>query len=683
MGRSQGVNGGTATKASPAHRPLWGVSFARDLLSFAASFDVPRAQGHPQNPMLQKLSDSLATHKWFWYTILGALALVFAAWGAYGIVNLNFGGASWAAKANGQTISLEAARNAWLNEQGQIQQQFGGNLSPEVRKHLQNEVLEGMIREALMAQRTEKLGYRVSQADLLAAIRAFPAFQVGGQYSAQAAAEVLAEHNVSLTQFSGELMSDLRRQQLVDGIRSSDFLTPTELARAQALQNEQRQIQYLVFPASQYQSDAPIAPAAIQAYYQSHQAKYRIAESVDLRYGELTLAQVAAGVQVSDADVAAAYQKHLSEFVVPERREASHILISFGKDPKAALAQAEHVLKLAQSGQSFAALAKQYSADPGSARKGGSLGWVGRDGFVKPFADALFAIPKVGDIVGPVKSRFGYHIIRLDGIQPGHTKTLAEARPELIAQLSRSEASDRFGDIEDRLQNQAQSPDANFAAIAKTFNLTTGEIPLFVRGTGAAPLGVALPVQNLVFGSGAIAPGTIGGPVILDNDKMVIVEVVAHHGPQVKPLAEVQANIVTALTQQRENQAALAAAQAARDKLLAGESFEQVARALKQKADPAKFIGRDDPSVPASVGTIAFGAPKPDHGPVYVAEELAGGGAALVAVTAVRSGQTDNPVLARALAQRQIEGDGAGDVAAYIAQMRATAKVAKNPNAFQ
>lgn len=634
--------------------------------------------------MLQRLTDSLETHKWFWYTILGALAVVFAAWGAYGLVNLNFGGASWAAKVNGQTISLQAARNAWEREQPQIAQQDGGNLSSKRREQLQNKVLERLIENTLMAQRTEQLGYRVSQADLIAAIRHEPAFQVAGKYSAQAAEDALANASLTLPQFESDLSSDLRSEQLIAGIRSSDFLTPSEIARAQALQNQQRQVQYALFPASRYKSTAPISQASIEAYYQAHKALYRIPESVDLRYGELTLAQVEATAKVSDAALHAAYEKHLSQFVSPEQREASHILIQFGKDPQAALAKARHILALARSGQSFAALARKYSQDPGSARQGGVLGWVTRHDFIQSFAKALFAIPKVGDIVGPVKTQYGYHIIRLDGIRPSHTKTFEQAKPTLVREVRHSEAANRFGDIEDRLQNQAQEPGASLAALAKTFNLTTGRIPLFLRGKGAAPLGRAEPVQTLVFGSGAISPGTLAGPVILDNDKMVIIELMAHHGPQFKPLAQVRSGIVAALKRQRANEAALAAAQAARSKLLAGASFEQLGKALKVKVDPDKFIGRGDPSVPADVSTIAFAAPKPTHGPVYEAKILPSGGAALVAVTAVRSGQKQpDPILERTLRRQQLLSDADADAQAYVAQMRATAKVVKNPSAFQ
>ena len=131
--------------------------------------------------MLQKITDTIETHKWLWYSILGALALVFAAWGAYGIVNLNFSTSSFAAKAGGQTISLDQAHAAWMRQQAQLQQQFGGSIPASVQKSAQDQVLEGLISDALIAQRTNELGYRVSDPELLAAIRNEPAFQVAGQ----------------------------------------------------------------------------------------------------------------------------------------------------------------------------------------------------------------------------------------------------------------------------------------------------------------------------------------------------------------------------------------------------------------------------------------------------------------------------------------------------------------------
>ena len=633
--------------------------------------------------MLQKITDTIDTHKWLWYSILGALALVFAAWGAYGIVNLNFSTSSYAAEAAGQTISLDQARNAWLREQGQLQEQYGGNIPASVQKSTQDEVLERLITDTLISVHSEKLGYRVSDPELIAAIRAEPAFQVGGQYSPDAAKEALAESRLTIDQYKDEERDNLRRVQLLGGIVSSDFVTPAEAARAQALRDEERQIQYVIVPAAQYKSDAPIDAAAIDAYYKAHQADYLVPESVDLRYAQLTLAQVAATQTVSDADVQAAYDKKKSGFVLPERREASHILIPFGKDPAAALKQANQVLALAKSGQDFAALAKKYSQDPGSAKNGGSLGWIDRSGFVAPFADALFGMKSVGDIVGPVKTQYGYHIIKLDGIQPGRTKTLAEARPQLEAQLKQSAATNRFGDIEDKLQDRLQDPGVTLASLAKEFNLTTGEVTQFVQGAGGAPLGMAKPLQNQVFGGNAIADNTLGGPVILDNDKMAIFEVTARRPPHVKPLADVRDSIVAALQKQRETDAALAAAKAARTQLMSGTSFDQVAKNLKVSVEPAKFVGRGDPSVPAEILSAAFDSAKPTHGPVYEAVTLQNGGAALIAVTQIRSGAQTNKYLEQAMQQEQVQRNGDADAMGYIAQLRATAKVSKNPDAFQ
>ena len=634
--------------------------------------------------MLQRITDTIETHKWLWYSILGALALVFAAWGAYGIVNLNFSTSSFAAEADGQQISLDQAHNAWIREQGQLQQQYGGNIPAAVQKSAQDQVLEDLISGALLSAHTEKLGYRVSDSELVSRIRSLPAFQVAGQYSPEAAKEILAENRLTIETFQDEMRSDMRREQLLGGIVSSDFVTPAEAARAQALRSEERQIQYAVLPADRYKSDAPIDPAAIEAYYKAHQADYLVPESVDLHYAQLTLGQVASSQTISDSDLQAAYDKQKSRFVMPERREASHILIPFGKDPAAALKQANQVLALAKSGQSFAALAKKYSQDPGSAQNGGSLGWMDRKGFVAPFADALFGMKSVGDIVGPVKTQYGYHIIRLDGIQPGRTKTLAEARPDLEAQLKQSAATNRFGDIEDNLQNRMQDPGVSLASLAKEFNLTQGEVPQFVQGAGGAPLGQAKPLQSLVFGGNALAADTLGGPVILDNNKLVIFDVAARHPPHVKALAEVRDSIIAALQKQRETDAALAAAKAARTQLQSGKSFEQVAKDLKITVEPPKFVGRGDPSVPAEILSMAFASAKPEHGPVYDAVTLQNGGAALIAITQIRSGaQQSNKYLEQALEQEQIQRDGNADALGYVAQLRATAKVSKNPDAFQ
>jgi peptidyl-prolyl cis-trans isomerase D len=636
--------------------------------------------------MLQRIGDALKGHegssrrKWITYLFVGTLSIVFAAWGAYGIVNLNFGAANYAAEAAGTKISLEEARNAWLRQQVQWQQRLGGaELPAELRAKLQDQVLEGMIRNALIAKRTHDLGYRVGHDEVLAAIKNEPAFQIGGQYSAAAAEDALARSGLTIEGFQGELSSDLRRSQLEDGIRASDFLTPTELARLKELEDQEREVRYLVLPTDKFPGTPP-DDAAVQAYYQAHQAQYLTPESAHLQYAELKLGTLEAAVTVSDADLRAEYEKDKVRLTVPEQRHAQHILIT-AKDDAAALKEAEDVLAQAKAGKDFAELAKQYSKDPGSARNGGDLGWAERSTFVPAFSEALFSM-QPGEIRGPVKTQFGYHIIKLEGIQQAKGKTFEEARAQLESDLRRNRATDRFGDIQEQLQSRLSQPGADLAALAQEFKLQSGDIPQYLRGAGGAPLGAAPALQDLVFGDAPLADGRVGGPVLVGNDALAIVKVLEHRKPAPKPLAEVRADIVAAIARERGAAAALKAADAARARLEAGATFDAVAQSLGLTAEPARFVGRNDPSIPAPIRTAVFAAPRPAPSAVYRTLTLSDGGAALIALTRVRTGaETGGQQLAERV-QQQAGRDGMGDVLAYLDEVRRNADVRKNPKAF-
>jgi peptidyl-prolyl cis-trans isomerase D len=631
--------------------------------------------------MLQRIGDSLKGQKWLAYLVLGALALVFAAWGAYGVVNLSFGGSNYAAEADGSKISLEEARNAWLRQQTQWQQRLGGaDIPPELRGKLQDQVLEGLISKTLLTQRTLNLGYRVSQDALRDAVHSEQAFQVGGQYSPEAAKAALAQAGVSLQAYEDDLRTSVQRVQLEGGIRASDFLTPLELTRLTDLEDQEREVRYLVLPADRFKS-AGVDAAAVQAYYQVHQAQYMTPESAHLQYAELRLEALAAQQSVSDADLHAAYEKNKSRLEVPEKRHARHILFT-GKDDAASLAQAQQVLAQAKAGKDFGELAKQYSQDPGSAHNGGDLGWAERSSFVAPFADALYGM-SVGEIKGPVKTQFGYHIIRLDEIQAGKSKSFDEARSELESQLRRDRATDRFGEVQEQLQARAAEPGADLNSLAQQYNLQAGDVASFRKGAGAPPLGAAPALQELVFADPPLAAGRLGGPVLLGDDRLVIMKVLERRKPRAKPLAEVREGILATMTRERGTQAALKAAQAARDKLEGGTSFEAVAQDLKVAADPAHFVGRRDPSIPAPVREAVFAAPRPAGKPAFRALALGDGGAAVVVVTRARTAAAHDPQTQANRAVQEAERLGTDYATAYLEQVRRAADVRKNPKAFE
>ncbi len=643
--------------------------------------------------MLQSIRDGLARHKWLTYVVLGTLALIFAAWGAYGIVNLNVGGSTYAAEANGQKVSIESARNAWLNEQTQYEQQRGaaGEMPAFQKTLMQDQILESLIREALLTERSRDLGYRVSEQNVRDAIRNEPAFQIEGKYSPEVAKERLAQAGISESAFEKELRNGLQRSQLENGIAMSDFQTPAEIQRLRSLQNEQREVRYALLPADKYTAAIQVDDAAVEAYYKAHQAQYMTPESAKLQYAELRLDQIAAQIKPTDAELHAAYDKNKERYNEPEKRHARHILIPTGKDDAAAQKLAQDVYAQAKAGKDFAALAKQYSQDPGSADKGGDLGWADRNQFVGPFADALFSM-NVGEIRGPVKTQFGYHIIRLDEIQPGKTKPFEEVRSELEAEVKRNSAADKFGEIQEALQSRIEQGGVNdLAVLAKEFNLQTGQIDKFLRGAGGAPLGTAQPVQDIVFGESPLQPGRLGGPVLVGEDRLVLVKVTDRSKPQPTPLAEVKDGIVTIIKRERASAAALKAAQDAQAKLQAGTPFDEVVKQLGVSSEPARFVARTDGALPAQLRDLVFNSPKPNGKPYYRAVSLDTGGAALIALTGVRVEEpaADKDKAAEKVQQQvaQVKQEaarhGRADAAAYVEEVRRTADVRKNPKAFE
>jgi peptidyl-prolyl cis-trans isomerase D len=488
--------------------------------------------------------------------------------------------------------------------------------------------------------------------------------------------------------YENELRSSLQRAEVQQAIRASNFLTPKEFERVTALQNEQRQVRYAVMAADKFAGDAPIDEAAVKAYYDKHQSEFLTTESSKVQYAELRADQLAAQVAVTEQEVRDFYEKNKSNYGSPEKRHASHILISVPAGAKpdadaAAKKEADDVMAKLKAGGDFAALAKEHSDDPGSAQKGGDLDWAERSTFVGPFADAVFSM-KQGELRGPVKTQYGYHVIRLEGIQPGTTKTFEEVKGEIDAQLHKDRSQEKFGDIQEQIQSRVEQPGVTFESLVKDYSLQTGEVPDFKRGEGGGALGASPELQEVVFSDAVLAEHRIGGPVALGEDRIALVRVLEHHKPSPKPLADVHTQIVAALKKERGVVAATKAAQTAKEKLDAGASLDDVAKELGVTAEPARFIARTDPAVPNQIRMTAFDAPKPAAGKPIVRTVAMGDGVGVVVVTESKVDAGDSTPETQYTRHRQVAmQQGMGDVGAYVEELRRTAKVTKNPQAFE
>ncbi|OOE62216.1 MULTISPECIES: peptidylprolyl isomerase [Salinivibrio] len=352
-----------------------------------------------------------------------------------------------AATVGDKEISRAELDRAYQNERARMQQQAGEQFNqllgnPEYVKRFRQNILDRMINDLLLEQAASDLGLRVSDAQVKAAIRAMPQFRQGGQFNNDRYQAALRQTGMSADEFANYMRTDLMRQQLVNGLQSSGFVLPSELESLYRLEAQSRQVRTITLPVDDFAEQVTLTDDELEAYYQSHRDDYIQPRMVKVAYVELTGEGLANEVQISDDAIATYYQENQSQYGSQERRKVSHILIEGTGDE--AKAKAQQALERLNQGDAFAALAKEVSDDTFSAEQGGSLDWI-EPGVMDPaFEKAAYALSEKGDISGLVQSDFGYHIIRLDDIDPADVTPLAEVKDDIRSELQQARAADRF-----------------------------------------------------------------------------------------------------------------------------------------------------------------------------------------------------------------------------------------------
>jgi peptidyl-prolyl cis-trans isomerase D len=630
--------------------------------------------------MLQSIHDKLKG--WVAGVVLGAIGLVFVFWG----INWTLSAPTYAAKVNGTEISSDEVRQTYQQQLAQIERQGNAPLDDAMRNEIKRRVLDEYVSSEALVTRADDLGYRVSDQELLAEMSKIPAFQVDGKFDQAHALAVLNAQGRSVSEIEGMFRRDAKLRQLDTALNASSFATPTEMREFRALTRQQRELAWLTVPAAKYAEQATPDDAAVKAYYDAHKAGYMTPETVSLSYVELSLAQLESKISVDDAQLKAYYEEQKTKtperFLQAEQRRVRHILLSVN-DPKedaAVKLKAEGLLKRALGGEDFSKLAKEFSQDPGSAAQGGDLGWSERKVFVGPFGDTAFSM-KVDEIQGPVKTQFGYHILKLDGIQPPAAKNFEASRAELETEYKRNEAERLFNNAQDQLADAALQNATDIELVAKKAGLTVQDIANFGRSDGGGALGKVPAVLDAAF-SQDVLDGRLSPIVEVEKGRGVVLRATDHKLPQQKPLEAVRTEIVAAWKKQRGVELAAAAAADASKRLKAGESWDSVAKSLGVGVQAPKFIARSDQDVPMEIRTTAFRAPKPAQKPIYENLSLAGGDAAVLALSAVR----EDPDAAKSkdtdMRQQYAQQIASSEAQSYAAGARADAKVTLNPKAI-
>jgi peptidyl-prolyl cis-trans isomerase D len=629
--------------------------------------------------MLQTIHDKLKG--WVAGIVLGAIALVFVFWG----INWTLSAPNYAAKVNGVEISSNDMRQAYQQQLAQVERQSNGQISDAERADIKRRVMDQYVDSEALVTRADQLGYRVSDSDLLAQMAQIPQLQVDGRWDLNHALAVLQAQGRPIQQIEEMIRHDAKIRQLDNALSSSSFITPVELKQLRAISRQQREVAWLTLSAAKYAADATPDDAAVNAYYEAHKGEYMTPETVNLQFVELNLADLEAKVNVDDAQLKAFYDEQKTKtpdrFNQPEQRRIRHILfqVSDPKDDAAVKAKAEAALKRAQGGEEFGKLAQELSQDPGSAKNGGDLGWADRTRYVAPFADAAFGM-KEGEIKGPVKTQFGYHILKLDGIQPASVKTFEQAKSDLETDYRRGEAEKAFNNAQDQLADAALQ-NSDIQSVAHKVDLPVHDIQGFSRSDGGGDLGKAPQVIEAAF-SPDVLDGHLSPMVEIDKGRGVVLRAGDHQLPKQKPLDQVRTDIVAAWKKEKGAELAAQAAQGAVKRLSDGESWDSVAKSLGLTPQAPKFVARADQTVPREVSRDAFDEPKPNGHPIYSTVPLTDGDAAIVALSAVREDPTDSKTQDAMLKRQYSQQYAMSESEGYAAAARADAKVLLNPQAL-
>jgi peptidyl-prolyl cis-trans isomerase D len=626
--------------------------------------------------MLQRIHDTVGT--WVAVLVLGLITAGFVFWRAdYGGV----GRATYAAKVNGESVSIDAFDRELQARQNQFQQQYRTELTDDMRKELRRSVVERMVNDEVLKQRVQEQHYRVSDERLSDWIRSVPAFQVDGQYDDNVAMGLLRTQGINPEAFKASQRESMEVLDLQAGIADSTFLTPAEFRRYIELASQRREIAFGMFAVDAFLPSANVDEAAIAAHYESNKDSYKTTETVDFEYVDLSVADIAAKISVTDDDLRALYEQERERFQTVEDRHARHILIAVqGDDEAAARAKAESAEARLRNGEDFAAVAKDMSDDAGTKAQGGDLGWMSR-GEGGPFEDALFGL-KVGEVSAPVRSDFGFHIIRLDELRPGQEQPFESVRDQLANEYRMREAEREFDKRANKLTERAFDAYNELATVATEMDVPLKTAKDFPRTGDPALFENSAPVVQAAFADETVDSGRNSQLVELAPDRAMVLRVTAHRLPEVEPLEKVHDRIKEQLTRARAQELAEAAAQAFLQDLEQGKDPAQAATAHKGVWHPPAFVERGAADVPTEVLAAAFALPRDQvSGAKRQEAALADGGHAVFIVSKVEAGEaTSVPQDERDQRQQDLAQQSAlAELTSYAGNLRRQATVTIPP----
>lgn len=611
--------------------------------------------------------------------IVWAIAVTFALFGVESIVG-GIAGEPEVASVNGDGIGESSYMRALEGKRRQILAQMGANADPDLIDDalLKKSVLDGLVEQAVLSQDAEQKDLYVSDQAIDRYIADIEQFKIDGVFSNDRLQALLRSAGLTLQDYRDSLRTEFMIAQPRSALIASSFLLDQERQEVVAMDRQKRSFGSLKVAQDTYIESVVVSDEEIQAYYDEHSSTFVQPESVDVSFVEIKRDDFLSEVEASEDELRQMYENEKQEFQREEERSASHILISIGDDltEEQALEKIQSIAARIKEGEDFAALAKEFSQDEGSAGQGGSLGAAARGVYVAPFEDALFAMAE-GEVSEPVKTEFGYHLIRVDDIIDGAIPEFEELQARLEVRLKDQKAREMYAEMAERL--------ADISYAAPDLEEPSEELSLELKKLSAVSTETAdlvfsnIKVQRQLFSDDLVKEGNNSELIEIDEGHGVVFRVDNYTAEGVKAKEEVAEQIRERLVAEKASEFAQSVGQAFMVRVSAGEEAEVVAKDMGLEWTVEEGVERNSANFNAELLAKVF-VMSPDEESVVIDGFKATSGDYYVAVlNSVEQGQASelNVLELQSITRILGEGVGAQDYRNYqqIAQANAEVEV--------
>ena len=472
----------------------------------------------------------------------------------------------------------------------------GRQVPPEMLQVYAPQFIDQMITDRAAAYQASRMGFQVPDSEVAAIIRRnMPQLFNNGQLIDKAAYQnMLAERGMSIPEFEANIRKQMMVSRLENLVTEGIVVTPQEVQQYFEANNKKAKIEYISFKPENLKSAAVVNPQDLKTYYEANKTRYMEPEKRNLALLVADQEKIGASIEVSDQQLRAAYDRNRDQFRTPERVHARHILIKTAGKPPAEhdklKAKAEDLLKKVKSGGDFVALAKANSEDPGSAEKGGDLGWVTRGQMVKNFETAVFSL-KPNETSNVITTEYGYHIIQVLEKQEARTQPFEEVKAQLAAESKKQVVFDRMQSSVEQARAALQKNPNAVEQVANQYHLELVKAEKIGPGQ---PLPVLGPVPDLDAALAGLKKGDVTPVFQAGNDKLVVAEVQDVIPARVPSFEEVEAKVRDAVVDQKSQLLATERATQAATRLKAGEDIAKVAKDLGGEVKTSNEFTKND-----------------------------------------------------------------------------------------